>query len=89
MQLDAAQLAVAVVAELIALFGFVWWVFITFYRRDEAIKLEKEIRNEMQALRNESQDRSTRIEDRMDRLESSVREIAVNTSYIRGKLEKH
>lgn len=88
MSSDTAQLAVAIIAEIFVLFGFVWWVFITFYRRDEAAKLEREIRQEIHSLRDEAANRSNKIEIRMDRLESSIREIAVNTSYIKGKIEK-
>lgn len=87
MDMNSTKLAIVFLAEIAALIGFVWWVFVTFYRRDEAMKLESEIRHEMASMRAESTARSNKVEERMDRLESSLKEIAVNTSYIRGKIE--
>lgn len=67
--------------------AFVWWVFVTFYRKEEALRLEREIRSEVHKIGEESRDRNNKLEQRIERIESGMNKIAADTSYIRGKLE--
>lgn len=62
---------------------FIWWTFVTFYRKTEALELERRFDDKIKEVKTDVKE----VDNSVHELTASQARIASDVSYIRGRLE--